>query len=84
MLNGPTHTNFRGWLCEEDVHNCVHTISQVDGARLTLDKKTLSEAQIKFNSSIALEVIGTKLNGDEGTLVFAFVESDKIRLITLL
>ena len=84
IINGPTHPDFRGWLSETDVHECVLTISQVNGVRLTIDRKTLNDPQIKFNSSIALEVRGTKPDGTHGTLALAFIEETKIRIITLL
>lgn len=84
IINGSSHPDFRGWLSETDVHECVLTISQVNGARLTIDRRTLHDSQIKFNSSIALEVRGTKPDGTHGTLALAFIEERKIRIITLL
>lgn len=84
MLNGEGHPDFRGWLSEEDVHQCVATINQVEGARLTINKHTLKDPEIKFNSSFALEIRGVKPNGEEGTLALAVIEANKVRIITLL
>lgn len=81
---GDGHPDFRGWLSEDDIKHCVCTISHVNGARLTIDRGTLCTDQISFNSPLALEVRGTKLDGKEGTLAIAFITVNRIRIITLL
>lgn len=84
IINGSDHPNFRGWLSEEDVKECVLLVSAVDAGRLTINKSTLGSSEIKFNSVIALEVRGEKPSGEEGTLALAIIEERKIRIITLL
>lgn len=84
MVTGPGHPDFRGWLSESDVDACVKTICQVDGARLTIDRRTLASAAIFFRSELALEIRGTKPDGTQGTLALAIVGSSSIRIITLL
>ncbi|PWK16493.1 hypothetical protein [Tumebacillus permanentifrigoris] len=84
LVNGAEHPNFRGWLSEEDVHHCVCTINRVDGVRLTVNKATINSAEVHFNQSLALEVRGQRPDGIEGTLALAIIESNRIRIITLL
>ena len=84
ILNGENHPDFRGWISNEDINQCVCSINQVTGARLTIDKRTLNDPEIKFNTSIALQVIGTKEDGQSGTLALAILEVNKIIIITLL
>lgn len=84
IINGEEHIDFRGWLSNEDINQCVCSINKVTGARLTIDKRTLNDPEIRFNSSIALQVIGTKADGESGTLAIAILETNKIYIITLL
>lgn len=84
MLSGYGDPESRGWLSEDDVHHCVFTINQVDGARLTINRSTLKQPEVKFNTPIALEVMGKRPDGTQGTLALAFFERHKVRIITLL
>jgi hypothetical protein len=84
MLNGTGHPDFRGWLSEGDIHHCVCNINQIDGARLTINRSTIKESLIRFHSPIALEVVGQRPDGKQGTLAIAFIETHKIRIITIL
>lgn len=84
MLNGVDHPDFRGWMSGDEIHECVCNIHRVDGARLTIDKRSLTEEEKRFYSPIALEVRGKKPSGEEGTLALAFIEETQVRIITLL
>lgn len=78
-LNGEGHPDFRGWLSEDDIEHCVHSIHRIDSARLTIDK-----SKKRFNSPLALEIRGKRTDGAEGTLAIAFVEETQIKIITIL